>query len=161
MSTRCSLLLALAFIAVGCAAPRSFRGVDVSTGELVELEGQDAAPGAGWSGRYRSAQLGELSIEQTGIELAGRYEQRYADCDVRGVLLGKISGNLAEISWAERHANCPGARDLRGKGYLFQVSGREPKLFGRRLTRVVVQSRLPGRERVVMRDIGPFTATKL
>jgi hypothetical protein len=154
-------MLALALVLAGCVPPRSFHGVDVSTGEVIELRPSAVAAGASLSGHYRSAQLGELSIEQTGTALAGRYEQHYADCDVRGVLLGKISGNLAEISWAERHANCPGARDLRGKGYLFHVPGQEPKLFGRRLTRVLVQARLPGRERAVMRDIGPFTATKL
>jgi len=120
---------------VACAAP-SFDGVDVSSGQSLQLSQGRMSPGHTFSGTFLSPQSGRMTLKQSGAELDGDYEYWLCGCPVLGHLHGTVQGNLAQIQFREHVASCGEPQELAGHGHLFYraipLSDSPAQLFGAR-----------------------------
>ncbi|MEI8255672.1 MAG: hypothetical protein WCJ30_08375, partial [Deltaproteobacteria bacterium] len=105
---RRTVLMALAVMAVSCggqqaAASYVWNDLDEATGQRLNLT-QGAMPaGQTFTGVYRSPQIGEIQIVQTGDAIVGQYEYDRGSCHVRARIEGTASGNLLRFNWREDH----------------------------------------------------------
>ena len=142
-------------VAIGCAAPVRWEGVDVSSGQQMVLVAGEMPAGGSFTGSYRSPQCGELELLQDGARLGGSFYQS-GDRQSVTTLKGTVRGNLAEFSWQERTLSAARSTPLKGSGFfLFDrpANGRV-RLFGRRTFLVATE------EGITRRDGGPWTAVR-
>ena len=141
MKMRSAALGLVVAMAVGCGGGQqsnssySWVGLDEGTGTNVSLS-QGAMPANHtFTGVYRSPQIGDIEIVQTGDSNVGRYEFDRGSCHVRGRLEGSASGNLFRFTWTEDHRECGRIEPVRGRGYfLYHVEEAESprgRLFGK------------------------------
>lgn len=130
------VLLLVVLLAAGCAGTPAFNGVDVTTGQGISLAPGPKKLGQSFSGRYHSAQSGEMQLVQRGPHLDGSYGYRLCSCVFEGKLWGEVSGNVAHVEFSETSPACAPDRELHGQGELFynavSLADGPAKLFGSR-----------------------------
>jgi hypothetical protein len=143
----------------GCARapPIRWRGVDVSSAQTIVLEAGDLPPAMTFTGKYRSPHTPHLELLQQGALLSGRYGD--AEGEWRGLISGRIAGNLAQFRWSESRLPGDAPEPLKGTGYFFFDPPASPeavaRLFGWRTFSI---GRWPSE---ATRDGGPWTAVRL
>lgn len=144
-----------------------FHGVDVSSGEHVTLRASEWTEGISLTGRYRSAQLGTLTLEQRTSSLRGSYALAIDGIEITGTLSGELHGNHCEFAWDEaQRIGHSEPRRCRGHGYFLvdlPLAPRERlRLFGARSYLVRRKPRDPrGREELYLDRPAPWTAVAL
>ncbi len=137
---RRTVLAGLAMMALSCGGRQAssyvWTDVDESSGQRMNLS-QGAMPaGQTFTGVYRSPQIGDIEIVQTGDSVAGRYEYDRASCHVRARIEGTVSGNLLRFNWREDHRPCGRIQPVIGRAFfiyhLEETDGiQRGRLFGR------------------------------
>ncbi len=121
------LALSLALTAFGCAAapPRPVHHSyvyatdhDPASGHAVNVGQVDMVPGESFTGSYHSQQLGDLYLEQNGMNVTGVYAYDRASCRSRGRLQGRTAGNLLRFTWTEDQSLCGRFQPITGRGYM-------------------------------------------
>jgi hypothetical protein len=153
-----TLLAAFGLSATSCGAgsPSSYswHGFDEATGQTVTIP-QGAMPsGQSFTGVYRSPQIGDINLSQTGDAVIGAYEYDRGDCHVRATLEGSTTGNLFRFHWSEDHRQCGRMALVTGRGYF---------LIATETTGETQRARLWGRWGYQNDDRsgGPWTAFKI
>ena len=122
-------------LVTGCSAA-GFNGVDVTSGQSVALAPGPKLPEHSFTGTYRSPQSGEVSLEQRGSRLVGKYTYELCSCRYEGKLWGEVTGNHALVEFREHSPKCNPEHVLEGKGELFyraiSLEASPPELFGTR-----------------------------
>jgi hypothetical protein len=150
---------ALAVGAAGCGETVRWAGVDVSSGQRIDLSAGPMPFGGTFAGKYLSPQCGRLELVQSGAGIAGSYRSN-DDPRAVGTLMGKVTGNLAEFHWFEHEL--PGDADpsFEGTGFFlldsFTPVPGSARLFGRRT--FVLRD---GDWQTITRDGGPWTAVRV
>jgi hypothetical protein len=143
---------------LGCARapPIRWRGVDVSSGQTIALEAGDLPPGVTFTGTYRSPHTPRLELLQQGALLSGRYGA--TEGEWRGLISGRVAGNLAQFDWRECRPPGDASDPLNGTGYFVFDPPASPealtRLFGWRTFCI-------GRPCEQTRDAGPWTAVRV
>lgn len=136
--------------------PRSYAwsGLDESNGQNVTVSQGPMPTDETFTGVYRSPQIGDLELVQTGSALTGRYEYDRGSCHVTATLEGTVEGNVAQLRWTENHRPC---------GRIAPVVGRAYFLYMLETTANVTRGRLFGRwgYNDDDREGGPWMAFKL
>jgi hypothetical protein len=112
--------------ALGCSGsqqPSSYvwRGRDDATGQNVSHQQGQMPAGHDFTGVYRSPQIGDVQIVQTGQHIVGTYDYDRANCHVTARFEGSVTGNLAKFSWREDHRACGRLAPITGKGFFLYV----------------------------------------
>ena len=130
MQSRSTLGVLIGLAIIGCGGSQSgsgsnsWVGHDDATGHDVNITQGPLPAGQTFTGVYRSAQIGDINVVQTGDSILGRYEYDRADCHVLGRLEGSASGNLFRFSWREDRRACGHIEPLSGRGYFLPCHGR-------------------------------------
>jgi hypothetical protein len=137
---RRTVLMALAVMAISCGGQQAssyvWNDVDEASGVRMSLS-QGAMPtGQTFTGVYRSPQIGDIEMVQTGDSIVGQYEYDRGSCHVRARIEGTVSGNLLRFNWREDHRPCGRIQPVIGRGYflyhLEETDGvARGRLFGR------------------------------
>ncbi len=121
-----SLLVALV-ATLGCASAPPHRvhhsyvyatDHDPASGRAVNIGQVDMLPGETFSGSYHSQQLGDLYLDQRGMDVTGVYSYDRASCRSRGRLQGRTAGNLLRFTWTEDQSLCGRFQPITGHGYM-------------------------------------------
>lgn len=137
---RRTVLMAVAVMAVSCGGQQAssyvWNDVDEASGQRVNVA-QGAMPaGQSFTGVYRSPQIGDIEMVQTGDSIVGQYEYDRGSCHVRAHIEGNVSGNLMRFNWREDHRPCGRIQPVIGRAYflyhLEETDGvARGRLFGR------------------------------
>lgn len=124
--TRTTILYALTLAVFGCASsPRPVHHSyvyatdrDPASGRPVNIGQVDMVPGESFTGSYHSQQLGDVYLEQNGMDVTGVYSYDRASCRARGRLRGRTAGNLLRFTWTEDQSLCGRFQPIAGRGYM-------------------------------------------
>jgi hypothetical protein len=120
---RRTVLIGLAVMAFSCSGTQSsgyqWNDVDEATGQRMNITQGPMPTGQTFTGVYRSPQIGDIEIVQTGDSVAGRYEYDRASCHVRATIEGTVQGNLLRFNWREDHRPCGRIQPVIGRAFFF------------------------------------------
>ena len=112
-----TLLLTLTSCSGAAQHNYTWTGLDEATGQNLNLPQGPMPSGQSFTGVYRSPQIGDIHLIQTGDSLIGRYEYDRGSCHVRARLEGSASGNLFRFTWRENHRECGRIEPVVGRGF--------------------------------------------
>lgn len=142
-TTRASfaLLAALSLAASGCASrPQAhayvWNGLDEASGQNMRVEQGPMPENGSFTGVYRSPQIGDVEMVQTGNAVVGRYEYDRGSCHVTARFEGTAEGNLLRLRWTENHRPCGRIAPVVGRAYflyMIETTGdlQRGRIFGR------------------------------
>lgn len=126
---------------LGCGGPQRaqsyvWEGLDEATSQRVSIRQGPMPSNHTFTGVYRSPQIGDLELVQTGDAVVGRYEYDRGSCHVTARVEGTATGNLLRFNWREDHRVCGRIAPVVGRGYfLYHVERagdiERGRLFGR------------------------------
>lgn len=165
--------------ALACSTTPTFHGVDVSSGQSIELRHVARDPSSlpacmpasrnrelAFTGTYLSPQLGVVNLV-TGnrSERQGDFHYRSCGCEVTGMIHGWVDDNLMRFEWSEDAPHCGAGWHARGKGRLFASmppqDDRPLRLYGNHAYSVVIADIKSGSYHTEIRDAGVLTAVRL
>jgi hypothetical protein len=128
----------LLVLAAGCGGGErnySWTGLDEASGHQMNLQRGPMPAGQTFTGVYRSPQIGDIQIAQTGEAVVGVYEYDRGSCHVHARIEGTTQGNLLKFNWREDHRECGRIEPVVGHGFFLYAmdEGEIPRgrLFGR------------------------------
>jgi hypothetical protein len=138
---RSAELVLIGALVAGCGGPQrarsyTWQGLDEATAQNVTVHQGPMPAGQTFTGVYRSPQIGDIEMVQTGDAIVGRYEYDRGSCHVTARIEGSVTGNLLRYSWREDHRPCGRIAPVVGRGFfLYQVEDtgdiQRGRLFGR------------------------------
>jgi hypothetical protein len=174
--------IAISLVAAGalaCTTAPTFRGIDVSSGQTIELKpfthrqgtlpkGVPISPDRQptFDGTYLSPQFGIVNLtRQPNAKIEGDFKYKSCGCEVKGMIHGKVVDNLMSFEWTEDAPSCLDGWHARGNGHLFLStqprSDGLPRLFGHHAYSVDVSDERHATYHTEVRDAGVLTAVRV
>jgi hypothetical protein len=134
-------LVVIGALLLGCGGPQRARsyewaGLDEASGQNLRLQQGPMPANQTFTGVYRSPQIGDIELVQTGDAVVGRYEYDRGSCHVVARIEGNATGNLLRFTWREDHRPCGRIAPVVGRAFfLYHVEEtgdiQRGRLFGR------------------------------